>query len=160
MRCESDSLPSYKQLRTPETILYFALPPSLYVWVRVLGRTTWGTYCPSICYTPIKSSYLGLPTTFSGIVSCYLLMYSLILKSIVISNAASAKAHSCYLLLPFIAVIPDIRLAILWWNNSITAIIVSVSTQIYLLYRSTTWTTALYIIARALIVDPSSPAPL
>ena len=37
-------------------------------------------------------------------------------------------------------------------------IIASINTHIFLPYRSTTWTTALYILSRSLISDPISPS--
>ena len=94
----------------------------------------------------VQSSYICIPTTYSTIFSFRLLTCSLIRKSPVISNDVSTEDHSHYPPFTFLSVIPAIRIAILWRNNSITAIIKSVTNQILLPYRSTAWTTALYII--------------
>ena len=83
-----------------------------------------------------------------------MLMYYLIGQIPVLYNDASIESHSHYPLSLFLADIPTIRLAILRHHTSSTAIIASVTTQIFLPYRSTTWTTTFYIISHALIGAP------
>ena len=115
---------------------------------------------PSIVSTPVQTYYIGLPAIYDVIFACCLLIYSLIVQSTIVSNAASIEAHSHSPPLNFLAVIYTIRPSILWWNTSSNVIISSVTTQISLPYRITDYTTNLYIITRALIVAPVLPVPL
>ena len=113
---------------------------------------------PSTCSDPVQSLYISLPATYSAIFACRLLTYSLIVQIPVVSNSASTEANSHSLLSPFLFVVPEICLAILWWNPYITVIIASVIPQIYIPYRSTTRTNALYILSHTLISAPVFPS--
>ena len=71
---------------------------------------------PSIQYTPLQGSNIGLPATYSTIVAFCILTYSLISQSPVDSNVTPTKDHYHSLPSPFLAVTPATRLAILWRN--------------------------------------------
>ena len=102
IRCESEPLHSYKQLSNSSLLMFYTIhcsifhsnPPS--VW---LGLCSWSHHIsnlldPSIRSAPVQSSYIGLPATYSAIVACCLLTYSIIGQIPVVSNAAPTEDHS------------------------------------------------------------------
>ena len=113
---------------------------------------------PYILSAPVHSLYIRIPVTYSKIVACRLLMYSLIVQSPVTSRSTSTKDHSRSLKFPLCNIIPEILLAIMCSNLSRAVIVASVTTQLSLLYRIPACNTALYIIYRALIDAPILPS--
>ena len=62
---------------------------------------------------PVQSFCIGLPATYSAIVTCRLLTYYLIGQSLVVSNATSTEDHPNYPPFTFFDFITENRLAIL-----------------------------------------------
>ena len=92
--------------------------------------------------------------TFSAMVACRLLMYSIMGCSPADSSAATTRVYYHSPPAPRVSVIPVIRLAARWWNPSSNFSIDPVTTQLSLTYSSTAWSTALYIIPRDRNVAP------
>ena len=97
---------------------------------------------------------MGLHTTFSSMVACRLLIFSIMGFIPATSIAAAAGGYSHSPPSPRISVVPMILLDDQWWNPSSSFTISPVTTQLSLLYIITDWSTSLYIIPRVRTVAP------
>ena len=91
--------------------------------------------------------------TFSNMVACHLLMYSIMGCIPAASSAATTGGYCHSPPDPYFTVIPVLRLAARWCNLSRTFIISPINAQLSLPYSITDWSTFLYIIPRARLIS-------